>query len=128
RAGAREEFAALERFQGREIERVVFVEPGPFSEDTLIQVTETQPSRCNLLGLPICIPFTSIGREEHRLDLGALRCDVVGLESFYRGSGYYGTTVIPVVQSVGEDVEVDVVVDLGDLVVLTSFDVRAQAG
>ena len=53
RAGAREEFAALERFQGREIERVVFVEPGPFSEDTLIQVTETQPSRCNLLGLPI---------------------------------------------------------------------------
>lgn len=128
RAGAREEFAALERFQGREIERVVFVEPGPFSEDTLIQVTETQPSRCNLLGLPICIPFTSIGREEHRLDLGALRRDVVRLESFYRRSGYYGTTVIPVVEPKGEEVEVDFVINVGDPVVLTSFEVEGLEG
>ena len=128
RAGAREEFAALERFQGREIARVVFVEPGPFSEDTLIQVTETQPSRCNLLGLPICVPFTSIGREEHRLDLAALRRDVVRLEAFYRRSGYYGTTVVPVVLPEGEDVEVDFVIDVGDPVVLTSFEVEGLEG
>lgn len=126
---AREELSALERYQGREIERVVFVDPGPFSEDTLIQLTETQPSRCNLLGLPICVPFTSIGAEEHRLDLGALRRDVVRLEAFYRQSGYYGTTVMPVVEpEADEDVAVRFVIEVGDPIVLSTFEVEGLEG
>jgi len=129
RSGAGDEFSALQRFQGREIDRVVFVEPGPFSADTLIRVTETQPSRCNLLGLPICIPFTSIGEERHRLDVAAVRRDVVRLEAFYRQSGYYGTTVVPVVVP-GEDenVAVEFVIDVGDPVVLTAFEVEGLEG
>ncbi|MFW6202584.1 MAG: BamA/OMP85 family outer membrane protein [Gemmatimonadota bacterium] len=109
-----EAFPELVRFQGREIDDVEFVETGPFDADTLEDLVETQPTRCRLLGLPICVPGTDIGREVHRLDLGDLRRDVAWLELFYRASGYYGTRVEP---------EVDVSPEEEDEVVVT-FRVR----
>ncbi|HEX6940057.1 MAG TPA: BamA/TamA family outer membrane protein [Longimicrobiales bacterium] len=132
RTAAREELSALAPYEGEEIEEVVFVNPGPFSADTLIQLTETQPSRCSLLGLPICVPFTGIGEEVHRLDLDVLRRDVVRLVAFYRQSGYYGTTVVPVAERErgdrGEDVVVKFLVEPGDPVVLEEFRVEGLEG
>src|SRR5690606_33041524 len=52
---------------GARIDDVRFLDAEPFSRDTLLTLTETKPSRCNFLGLPICVPFTRIGREEHHL-------------------------------------------------------------
>ncbi len=133
RGGAREEFRALARFEGREIEAVRFVNPGPFTSDTLIQLTETQPSRCNLIGLPICIPFTGIGEDEQRLDVGVLRRDVVRLAAFYRRSGYYGTSVVPVAEPEEEaedegDVVVSFVIEPGDPVYVAAFEVEGLEG
>jgi hypothetical protein len=50
---------------GARIDDVRFEQTAPFPPDTLLTLTVTQPSRCNFLGLPICVPFTRIGREEH---------------------------------------------------------------
>ncbi|HEX7118738.1 MAG TPA: BamA/TamA family outer membrane protein [Longimicrobiales bacterium] len=131
RTSAREELSALERYEGREIEEVVFVNPGPFSEDTLIQLTETQPTRCSLFGLPICIPFTTIGEEVNRLDLDVLRRDVVRLRAFYRQSGYYGTTVVPAAEEEEDgdgDVVVEFLIEPGDPVFLEAFSIEGLEG
>ncbi|MFW6079823.1 MAG: BamA/OMP85 family outer membrane protein [Gemmatimonadota bacterium] len=98
-----EAFPEFVRFQGREIDEVEFVDSGPFSADTLDEIVETRPTRCRLLGLPICIPGTDIGREVHRLDLRELERDAARIETFYRASGYYGTRVEPVVEGSPED-------------------------
>lgn len=131
RGAARGELGALERYEGWEIEEVRFANPGPFGADTLAQVVETQPSRCNLLLLPICIPFTGIGEEEHRVELGALRRDVVRLEAFYRRSGYFGTSAVPVIEP-AEDDSADVVVTFviapGEPVYLESLAVEGTEG
>lgn len=124
RAGARERYPALARFEGREIEHVRFVNPEPLSVDTLSSLIETQPSRCTFLALPICIPFTSIGREEHFLDLETLASDVERLEAYYRLRGYFGASVIPVVEPAPddeEDVDVSFLIEPGDPVRLDTL-------
>ncbi|HEX7051048.1 MAG TPA: BamA/TamA family outer membrane protein [Longimicrobiales bacterium] len=126
REGPADRYPGLAAYEGREIERVIFVDPAPYTADTLAQVVETEPSHCRLLGLPICIPFTDIGREERRLDAGTVLRDVRRLALFYRQSGYFGTEVVPAVEPVRPEdgVEVRFVILRGDPVTLESFRVE----
>ena len=88
-------YPELVEHEGKKIDRVRFTGTEPFRPDTLQKVVETKPSRCNFLGLPFCVPFTRIGREEHFLNLGRVQKDVETLERFYRLAGYFGTSVTP---------------------------------
>jgi outer membrane protein assembly factor BamA len=103
---------------GARIDDVRFVDTEPFRPDTLLTLIETQPSRCNFLGLPICVPFTRLGREEHFLAVGRVHRDVQMLERFYRIAGYFGTRVTPTVEEDGDGVDVTFTVDRGGAVVL----------
>ncbi|MGH7464068.1 MAG: BamA/OMP85 family outer membrane protein [Longimicrobiales bacterium] len=113
---------------GTRIDEVLFVDPAPFSRDTLLTLTETQPSRCNFLGLPICVPFTRIGREEHRLSTTRVAGDVETLERFYRIAGYFGTRVTPAVEPDGDDVDVEFTILRGDPIVLDALTVSGTEG
>jgi outer membrane protein assembly factor BamA len=106
RATAGDLYPDLVEHSGRRVDDVRFVDAAPFRADTLIQVVQTQPSRCRFLGLPVCVPFTRIGRDEHRLNLGRIRSDVEALSTFYRVAGYFGTRVEPSVERDGDDVDV----------------------
>jgi len=123
-----EYFPALVEYSGRRIEEVRFVDPEPFTEDTLEDIVETEPSGCKFLGLPLCVPFTRIGRRDVRLDLRVLRRDIVRLELFYRRNGFFGTQVEPVVEPVGDDVEVSFVIARGDSVIVGELDVTGLEG
>src|SRR5690606_5429131 len=104
---------------GRRIERVDFVDPEPFTSDSLLLIVQTRPSRCNFLGLPFCVPFTRIGREEHRLNPARVDADIQALERLYRIEGYFGTRVEPSARIDSDD---DVIITFrifrGDPVVL----------
>jgi outer membrane protein assembly factor BamA len=113
---------------GTRIGNVGFVNPAPFSTDTLLTLTETQPSRCNFLGLPFCVPFTRIGREEHRLSTTSVAGDVETLERFYRIAGYFGTRVSPSVEPSGSDVDVTFTIMRGDPIVLDALTVSGTEG
>jgi outer membrane protein assembly factor BamA len=104
------------------------VDAAPFSRDTLLTLTETQPSRCNFLGLPICVPFTRIGREEHRLSTASVAGDVETLERFYRIAGYFGTRVTPSVEADGGNVDVTFTIGRGDPIVLDALTVSGTEG
>lgn len=123
RAGAGEALPSIAAFEGREIEEVRFADPGPFSADTLAAVVETQATRCSFLGLPICLPFGNVGREEGRVDTETIFQDVLRLEAFYRSSGYFGTDVVPVVEPEADDeaVVVTFVISPGDPVYLDTL-------
>jgi len=119
-------FPAFAEFQGREVGRVTFSGDLEFPRDSLAAVVRTRPSRCRLLLLPICIPFTRIGRDEYRLDLRALAQDVTRIQLYHRDHGYYGARVAPEVQPLGEDqerVEVDFVIAPGRQVILWELSV-----
>lgn len=130
RGAPRDGTAALAPYAGREVESVRFVGAGPFSADTLAGVIETTPSTCTFLGLPICIPFTSVGERTYRLDLEVLERDVRRLELFYRRSGYFGTRVVPAVEPMADDdgVEVTFVIAPGDPVYLDSLGLAGLDG
>src|SRR5690606_27663634 len=130
RGAPRDGTAALAPYAGREVESVRFVGAGPFSADTLAGVIETTPSTCTFLGLPICIPFTSVGERTYRLDLEVLERDVRRLELFYRRSGYFGTRVVPAVEPMADDdgVEVTFVIAPGDPVDLDSLGLAGLGG
>lgn len=113
---------------GTRIDDVSFVNPEPFSADTLLTLTLTQPSRCNFLGLPFCVPFTRIGREEHRLNTSQVAEDVETLERFYRITGYFGTRVTPSVVPDGGDVDVTFTIARGDPIVLDALTVSGTEG
>ncbi|HEX6133029.1 MAG TPA: BamA/TamA family outer membrane protein [Longimicrobiales bacterium] len=110
------------------IDNVRFVNAAPFSADTLLTLTQTKPSRCNFLGLPICVPFTRIGREEHRLGTQRVASDVETLERFYRIAGYFGTRVTPTVQPDGDDVDVTFTIHRGDPIILDALVVSGTEG
>jgi outer membrane protein assembly factor BamA len=97
---------------------VRFENTAPFSSDTLLQLVRTQPSECRFLGLPLCVPFTRIGRVDHRLNLASVRQDVEDLSSFYRVAGYFGTRVEPSVEPDGTDVDVTFRIERGTPMVL----------
>lgn len=108
---------------GRLVDDVRFTGTEPFGADTLLTLIQTQPSRCSFLGLPFCVPFTRIGREEHRLSPGRIESDIETLERFYRVAGYFGTRVEPSIQSEDEDVDVTFAIRRGDPVVLDRLEV-----
>jgi outer membrane protein insertion porin family len=113
---------------GARVSSVRFERNAPFTSDTLLTLTQTQPSRCNFLGLPICVPFTRIGREEHRVNVGRVAGDVETLERFYRIAGYFGTRVTPSVVPDGGDVDVMFTIRRGDAIHLDALTIRGTEG
>jgi outer membrane protein insertion porin family len=128
RGGGDNEFPELAEYAGREIADVRFLETAPFSSDSLSNLIETQPSRCSLLGLPLCIPFTSLGRQVHELDPGTVTQDVRRLELFYRSEGFFGTQVFPEVEPDGDDVVVTFEIDRAPPLILDSLDLTGTEG
>src|SRR5690606_5644283 len=63
RSPAEEAFPSLATYEGWEITAVRFAGGEPFSLDTLANLTETEPTRANLLGLPIHIFGLGLERE-----------------------------------------------------------------
>jgi outer membrane protein assembly factor BamA len=110
------------------VQTVRFINPAPFKADSLITVVKTQPTRCNLLGLPLCVPFTRVGQKVSRFNLQQMNEDVARLQTFYRVSGYFGTTVVPKVTEKGDNVEVAFTIEAGDPVQLDSFTVAGTEG
>lgn len=126
RSAAERLYPELGQYAGREIHSVLFENAGVYSPDTLAQVVQTRPSRCAFLGLPFCIPFTSVGRERHTLQPATVAADVERLRLFYRIGGFFGTQVQPTVEPVPgdtDDVRVRFDVVPGDSVVLDSFQI-----
>jgi outer membrane protein assembly factor BamA len=124
-----ERFPELMRYSGRTIESVRFVGASPYRADSLLSLTQTQPSHCSLLGLPICIPFTRFGRRVHRFSVSRVNNDVVQLESFYRYSGFFGTTVKPDVEEEADnEVNVTFLIQRGDSVLLDTLVVHGTEG
>jgi hypothetical protein len=66
-------YPELVEHEGKRVDDVRFTDTEPFARDTLLKVIKTQPSRCNFLGIPLCVPFTRIGRDEHFLNLGRIQ-------------------------------------------------------
>ncbi|MGH7507555.1 MAG: POTRA domain-containing protein, partial [Longimicrobiales bacterium] len=122
------EFPELVEHEGKEIEEVRFEGAESFSLDTLRTLVETKASRCSLLGLPVCVPFTNFGQQEHHLDPGRVTGDARRLELFYRSEGYFGTVVTPRAEPYAEDVIVTFDIERGDPVILDSLAVSGTEG
>jgi outer membrane protein assembly factor BamA len=118
RSVAAELYPEVAEHQGRRIRDVNYTGADPFRPDSLQRLVDTQPSRCSFLGLPVCVPFTRIGRQEHRVNVARIHSDVQTLERFYRISGYFNTRVEPTIEPAGEDVEVTFRIARGEAIVL----------
>src|SRR5690606_19241053 len=116
-------FPRFAEYEGRRIESVTFVGDLRVPVDSLRAVVATRASRCRFIFLPFCVPFTSIGEEEHFLDLGTLAQDVVNLQFYHRDHGYYAAQVAPRVDAPpgGEDVSVEFAIAPGRQVILHSL-------
>lgn len=112
--------------QNQEIESVRFEGTDPFSADTLITLVDSQESRCDLLGLPICIPFL-VTRQVNRINVEVVRRDVARLAAFYRREGFFGTRVTPRVEPKsedGEEVILTYIIRRGDPIILDSLTIE----
>lgn len=127
-----EVYPHVEEYAGREIEEVEFLNTAPFPDDSLDQLTETEATRCRLLGiLPFCFPGTNWGLQRRFLDLAILGSDLAILNALYRQSGYFGTEVVPEIEEVSDDdgpVAVAFMVNRGDGVILDSVVVEGTEG
>lgn len=125
-------YPQVEEYAGREVGEVEFVNPEPFSEDSLDAMTETEATRCRLLGfLPFCFPGTDWGRRRGYLDLPTVGADLSRLNLLYRQSGYFGTEVIPEIDEPQGDrapITLAFVVRRGDPVVVDSVVVEGTEG
>jgi outer membrane protein insertion porin family len=122
-------FPEFAEYEGRRITDVRFVGGEPFSADTLQTLIQTEPSRCSFLGLPLCVPFTRLGQQTHRLNLTILGRDADRLANFFRRKGYFGTVVVPSVVARNEDdVRIGFEVRRADPVVLDALSVDGTAG
>lgn len=113
--------------QNAEIEDVRFVGGDPFSEDTLLTLIDSQASDCDLLGLPICVPFWKATRHVHRLNIEMVRRDVARIAAFYRRAGYFGTRVTPRAETEDADsteVVLSFVIRRGDAIRLDSLTIE----
>ncbi|HUH14013.1 MAG TPA: BamA/TamA family outer membrane protein [Longimicrobiales bacterium] len=135
RGGGADAYPQLQPYAGREIEEVAFTGTlEPFDADTLGKLTETRATHCRLLGLPFCLPFTDIGRQEGALDLTRLQQDVERLVLFYRQNGFFGTRVevdVDPADDATEDegpVRVEFEVNRADPVVLRSLEIEGLEG
>jgi outer membrane protein insertion porin family len=93
-------YPELERHAGRRVDEVAYRNIEPFTRDSLRAVTESEPTRCELIPVifPFCFPGTRWGLRLRLLDLEALGRDVSRLTALYRQSGYFGSSVIPEVE------------------------------
>lgn len=123
RSTAADLYPQVVEHQGRRISEVRFRNTEPFRPDSLAVLVSTQPSRCRFLGIPICVPFTRIGREEHQVNVARIESDVAVLEQAYRIAGYFNTRVTPEVEPDGEDVEVIFDIRRGNPIVLDRLEV-----
>jgi outer membrane protein assembly factor BamA len=123
RAVAADLYPQVAEHQGRIIRDVNFVGSEPFRADSLQRLVNTQPSRCSFLGIPVCVPFTRIGRQEHRVNVTRVHGDVETLQRFYRIAGYFNTQVEPTVEPVGDDAEVTFTIRRGSAIVLDALTV-----
>lgn len=127
RSPAEEAFPSLATYEGWEITAVRFAGGEPFSLDTLADLTETEPTRANLLGLPIHI--FGLGLEREYLEPDVVYRDVARLTAYFRRSGYYGTTVEPIIVPVGDrQVEVEFAIALGPPILLGSLEITGTEG
>jgi outer membrane protein insertion porin family len=118
-------FPRFAEFANREIAEVHFAGDLQLPVDSLRAVIVTRPTRCHLLFLPICIPGTRIGLQEHRLDLVELARDVARLQLYYRDHGYYATRVVPTVDPLPrERVAVRFAIVPGDQVILRALEIE----
>jgi outer membrane protein assembly complex protein YaeT len=124
RASTAQIYPEVVAHSGEKIEGVRFRGQEPFSADTLLTLIGTQPSQCSFLGLPFCVPFTRIGRQEHFLRPEVVRGDVLNLARFYRGEGYFGTRVVPEVEPEGDDVIITFAVQRGDPIIVDLVEVH----
>lgn len=121
RSSMDEAYPALADFDGRIVERVVFVGPEPIGADSLRRVIETEPSHCSLAGMPICLPF-GLGEQIHTVDAAMVQDDAQRLELLYDRSGYFGTDVVAAIEPAGEDAAaVYFVITRGDSVILDTL-------
>lgn len=117
-------FPAFAEYEEREVRRVEFIGELQLPVDSLRAVIITRPTRCWLVFLPVCLPFTNFGRDRYELDLDELSRDVVRLQLYYRDHGYYGTRIVPSVDPLNEeDVAVRFAIAPGDEVILTGLEV-----
>lgn len=124
RSAADRLYPGMAPYAGREVNSVAFRNPGAYGPDTLLQVVQTRPTRCTLLGLPICLPLTHFGEQKRFLDPTTVAGDVQRLQTFYRIGGFFGTRVTPEVTPVPgdtDDVRVAFEILPGDSVVLDSL-------
>jgi hypothetical protein len=90
-------YPQLQEHSGRLVGAVSFQNPEPFSRDSLMALTEAEPTRCDLIPVvfPFCLPGTRVGLRVRRVDLEVIGRDVSRLTALYRQSGFFGTGVIP---------------------------------
>ncbi|HSJ14899.1 MAG TPA: BamA/TamA family outer membrane protein [Longimicrobiales bacterium] len=124
RASTAQLYPELVEHSGAKIEAVRFTGHDPFTADSLLTMIGTQPSRCSFLGLPLCVPFTRIGRQEHFLQPELVRSDLLNLARFYRAEGYFGTRVMPEVESGDDDVAITFAVQRGDPIIVDLIEVE----
>lgn len=121
-------FPALAEFEGREVDRVVFVAPEPFTADSLGRIIETEPTHCSLFGIPLCFPF-GLGEQVRVVDVAAVQRDVQRLELQFRRSGFFGTRVVPAIEPSGEDAtDVFFVITRGDSILLDTLVITGIEG
>lgn len=117
-------FPRFTEFEGELVQSVGFsgeiVVPG----DSLRAVIQTRESRCRFIFLPVCIPGTSIGREDYALDLAELASDIVRIQLYHRDHGYYGARVEPDINEVSDGVDVEFFIDPGRQVMLTDLQIQ----
>lgn len=128
RASTAELYPEVVEHAGRKVDDVRFTGAEPFSRDTLLTMINTQPSRCNFLGLPICVPFVGWGRQEFHLQPERVRQDVASLARFYRAEGYFGTRVTPQVDLDGDDAVVTFEILRGDPILVDLLEVTGTEG
>jgi outer membrane protein assembly factor BamA len=119
RSRAAELYPSVAKHQGEEVKKVTFIGGEPFQGDTLQTLIDTEPTHCDLIGLPICLPI--LGRNHlHRLNVDVVRRDITRLIAFYRREGYFGTRITP---RAGAPGEISFLIQPGDPITLDSLTV-----
>jgi outer membrane protein insertion porin family len=126
-------YPQLEAHAGRRVDEVAFRNIEPFSRDSLRAVTESEPTRCELIPvvLPICFPGTRWGLRLRVVDLEVVGRDVARLTALYRQSGYFESLVVPEVEELGpreEGVRLVFRVERGPAIVVDTVIVEGTEG
>lgn len=126
-------YPQVAEYDGRRIAEVSFVNPAPFSADSLDDLTETEPTKCALIPglLPFCFPGTDWGLRVRTLEMRTVGEDLARLSGLYRQTGYFGSRVIPEIEETGDEddgIHVRFVVRRGDPIIVDSVVVEGTEG